>query len=242
MSTHPTNRRLRPRLFDFDYLILTSLRDTLRPVLAELTGTVIDFGCGDKPYRDLCPSAARYVGADLDVSDPADLKIGPDGRVPVQDDSADAVVSFQVLEHVADVPAYLSECLRLLRPGGQLVLSTHGTWVYHPMPGICDDYWRWTAAGLTRTVESFGFGPVNVRGACEGWRAMMQQALIAGGAGTIPAGRPRRLLRQCVSLAANSVTALATRSARDPSRVNGAAPTPAGRTLPICYVLRAWKN
>ncbi|MCI4353616.1 MAG: methyltransferase domain-containing protein [Thermoplasmata archaeon] len=38
--------------------------------------------------------------------------------------SFEAVVSFEVLEHVHDGPAYVSELARLLRPGGLLFLST----------------------------------------------------------------------------------------------------------------------
>jgi hypothetical protein len=35
-----------------------------------------------------------------------------------------------------------------------MLLSTHGTFVYHPDP---DDYWRWTCAGLQRAVREAGF-------------------------------------------------------------------------------------
>jgi SAM-dependent methyltransferase len=55
------------------------------------------------------------------------------------------VVSFQVLEHVWDLDWYLGECWRILRPGGWLLLSTHGVWLYHPHP---TDYRRWTRDGL----------------------------------------------------------------------------------------------
>jgi SAM-dependent methyltransferase len=64
------------------------------------------------------------------------------------------VLSTQVLEHVTDPDVYLSECFRVLRPGGRMLLSTHGLMVYHPDP---DDYWRWTCAGLPRAVRGPGF-------------------------------------------------------------------------------------
>jgi SAM-dependent methyltransferase len=59
-----------------------------------------------------------------------------------------------VLEHVEAPSLYLSECWRVLRPGGRLLLSTHGVFMYHPDP---DDYWRWTCAGLQRVVRAAGF-------------------------------------------------------------------------------------
>ena len=240
------NRRLHPRIFDFDYLILTSLRDVLRPVLADCTGTVVDFGCGDKPYRELFTRADRYVGTDLEVSDPGDLKLLPGGRIPMSDASADAVVSFQVLEHVDDVKTYLSECNRVLKPGGRLVLTTHGIWVYHPMAGICEDYWRWTGAGLRKTVEAYGFARTRLHSACAGWRSTMQQLLLTGGAGTPRRrGLVRKVFRRSTNVVVNCLGALSRDSGPNGSGNAGAAsngsPTPPGHTLPICYVLESWK-
>ena len=96
------------------------------------------------PYRSMLLQAGiRYVGADID--DAGDLLIGPDGRVPLPDGSTDAVMSIQVLEHVEDLDAYCAEIRRLLRVEGTLLLSTHGTWLYHPHPR---DLRRWTRTGL----------------------------------------------------------------------------------------------
>src|SRR4051794_11572632 len=116
-------------------------------------GRVLDYGCADAPYRRLVPAGAEYVAADLPGNPVATIEIASDGTVPVDDASVDAVLSTQVLEHVTDPAAYLRECARVLRPGGRLLLSTHGLMVYHPDP---DDYWRWTCAGLRRAVTQAG--------------------------------------------------------------------------------------
>src|SRR5690606_40957980 len=60
----------------------------------------------------------------------------------------------QVLEHVPDLPRYLMEANRVLKPDGKLILTTHGVWKYHPDPG---DYWRWTSAGMRLQITQFGF-------------------------------------------------------------------------------------
>lgn len=116
-------------------------------------GRVLDFGCADQPYRHLLPAGTHYLGADLPGNAAAEVLIGPDGRLAVPDASVDAVLSTQVLEHVADPAVYLAECARVLKAGGQLLLSTHGMMVYHPDPV---DYWRWTSAGLRRAIEQAG--------------------------------------------------------------------------------------
>lgn len=115
---------------------------------------ILDYGCADLPYRHFFSAGADYVAADLPGNPKATLELEPDGTVPVPDGTFDVVVSTQVLEHVDDPVLYLAEAFRVLRPGGQLLLSTHGIFVYHPDP---DDYWRWTCAGLRRTVENAGF-------------------------------------------------------------------------------------
>ena len=108
--------------------------------------TLVDYGCGNKPYADLFRSKfTHYMGADLPGNAHAELIVGAEGQLPVDDESVDCVFSSQVLEHVADPRIYLGEAHRILRPGGSLVLSTHGVWPYHPDP---TDHWRWTIAGL----------------------------------------------------------------------------------------------
>jgi SAM-dependent methyltransferase len=105
------------------------------------------------PYRPLFEAAGcRYLGADFDGT--PDVAIAPDGRIDVADASADLVVSFQVLEHVRDLGAYFAEIRRVLKPDGRLLLSTHGTWLYHPHP---EDHRRWTREGLIAEMAGYGF-------------------------------------------------------------------------------------
>jgi SAM-dependent methyltransferase len=124
-------------------------------------GRVLDYGCAEMPYRRFFGPDVDLVGADLPGNPWATVRLRPDGTLPVEDAGFDAVLSSQVLEHVTDPATYLRECVRVLRPGGRLLLSTHGIMVYHPDP---DDYWRWTCAGLRRAVEDAGLRVVHFEG------------------------------------------------------------------------------
>jgi SAM-dependent methyltransferase len=114
---------------------------------------VLDIGCGTMPYRPIFRArGAQYIGADIDGT--PDILIDDEGSLGLVDESVDYVVSFQVLEHVRDVPAYLSTIRRVLRNDGRMFISTHGVWPYHPHP---TDFWRWTRDGLRVTLEDAGF-------------------------------------------------------------------------------------
>lgn len=154
----PRPRRLFPRIWQHDWIALSGLRRELDRMmeihrLLESQPTVADFGCGDRPYAALFQNAGcRYIACDLEG--PVDVRIVPGQRLDVADGSVDAVVSFQVLEHVWDIEWYLGECHRILKPGGWLLLSTHGTWLYHPHP---TDFRRWTRPGLEDEIATNGF-------------------------------------------------------------------------------------
>lgn len=124
-------------------------------------GRVLDYGCADMPYRSFFGEGVDYVGADLEGNEEATVTLNDDGSLPVPDASFDAVLSTQVLEHVQDPRLYLTECWRVLRPGGRLLLSTHGIFPYHPDPV---DLWRWTGEGLKCEVQRAGFEVLRFEG------------------------------------------------------------------------------
>ena len=187
------DRRANPRIWDTDWHVLRRQAAAIaavlgNPALALRGACVLDFGCGTRPYEPWFTAAgASYRGADIDGRH--EVAIGEDGRLEAADASADVVASFQVLEHIWDLDTYLGECHRVLKPGGMLLLSTHGNWFYHPHPG---DYRRWTADGLRREVESRGFRIVELRAVVGplAWTSVLRSFGVALAARHIPlAGR-----------------------------------------------------
>jgi SAM-dependent methyltransferase len=147
--------RSQPAIWRTDWLVLRGMARVLRQLAqANLHNgdRLVDLGCGEQPYRALLEQiGVHYTGADIDGG--AEVQIDCDGRTALRPGCADAVLSVQVLEHVEDLDAYCAEIRRLLKDDGALILSTHGTWLYHPHP---DDYRRWTRVGLTTDLARRG--------------------------------------------------------------------------------------
>lgn len=153
-----------PGRFDRAHCVLTLLFEAIRRLVESehlpRGGTLLDYGCGDTPYRTLFETKFEsYVAYDVPGNDKADRVLGPHGEISVDSDSVDCVLSTQVLEHVDEPQRYLREAFRVLNRSGTLVLSTHGVWPYHPHP---TDYWRWTRTGLSRELQKAGFDVVTV--------------------------------------------------------------------------------
>jgi SAM-dependent methyltransferase len=138
-------RRLDPPASDMDQLILLDVLAAVRRFATGVEGAVLDFGSGGAPYRVLFPRVSRYVAADVTPGPGVDVLIAGDGSTGLPDESFDAVLSTQVLEHVADVAGYLREARRVLRPRGRMLVTTHGLFPEHGCP---HDFRRWTAVGL----------------------------------------------------------------------------------------------
>lgn len=166
--------RLRPPFWRHDGYTLDCLQRGIREAVeGTIRGRlsnheralVVDIGAGSAPYRTIFESfGAKYVTCDM-VGDGIDDSALPDitllsgQEIDLRSNSADWVVSFQVLEHVWDLDWYLGECRRILKDDGVLLLSTHGTWLFHPHP---TDFRRWTRDGLREELCSRGFDVVSM--------------------------------------------------------------------------------
>lgn len=153
-SAEYIRQRLNPRPGDLFYLHLSDLLLAVRELIPKNVGRVLDFGCGGSPYRQLF-GPCIYHRADLAGSaTDLDFEYGSESLLSAASTDYDCVLSSQVLEHVLSPRSYLAECYRVLKPGGYLILSTHGLFEDHACP---NDYWRWTVYGLQRLVEEAGF-------------------------------------------------------------------------------------
>lgn len=122
---------------------------------------VIDVGAGDAPYRELFADQV-YVTLDHAESQHTgrvDIVAGAEA-IPVQDDSFDAVLCTQILEHVPEPLIVLRELHRVLRAGGVIIATVPFVWEEHELP---HDYYRYSRAGIDRLLERAGFQEIAVR-------------------------------------------------------------------------------
>ena len=148
----PGEERRHPRRSSPTWAVRAPLAAWLQEqaVVAGTGYRVLDVGCGPTPYYPFfADRASEYVGVDV-VENPAAELRGPVEDIPVEDASFDVVLCTQVREHCDDPWRAVAELRRVTAPGGRVLASTHGTWVYHPSP---QDYWRWTHTGLERLFE-----------------------------------------------------------------------------------------
>ena len=96
---------------------------------------VLDIACGTGYGISLLRSKARFVtGVDIEpqaavyaktqCGENAAVLLGNGLGLPFHDDSFDVISSFETLEHLHDRTGFLSELQRVLRGGGNLILST----------------------------------------------------------------------------------------------------------------------
>jgi len=168
---NPEHVRLRTaaRVTDVDYFHFFDLYDFIRRNATEKPIKILDYGAGPSPYQTCFPGA-DYRKADVIAAPGLHYCIRPDSTVPESDGVFDLVLSTQVVEHVANPQVYFSECFRLLRKGGKLVLTTHGVWEEH---GVPYDFQRWTEQGMRRDLKQAGFHQPEIYKLTCGFRALM---------------------------------------------------------------------
>lgn len=153
-----------------NWLAKKLVNDKVRAHLGLLRGTVIDLGCGARPYEaDILGAADRYIGIDWGNSmhgTHADVIANVAQPLPIRDCAADCVVTFDVLEHVAEPGCMLAESWRILQPGGILMISVPFQWWVHEAPW---DFYRYTRHGLEYLLGKAGFADIQVQAMTGFW-------------------------------------------------------------------------
>lgn len=139
------------------YFARAGLAKAIRRHASALTGKLLDIGCGSKPYQSLF-HVEEYLGLDIDTENSRKRGFADfyyDGNTfPVESESFDSALCNQVLEHVFNPDAFLSEIHRVLKPDGKLLLTVPFVWDEHEQPF---DYARYSSFGLEALLDKNGF-------------------------------------------------------------------------------------
>lgn len=112
-----------------------------------IKGRVLENGCGIGMYLDhLAPHAGTLIGLEYDFERASEAHKRSDAvicaageRLPFRDRSFDLVLSHEVLEHVQDDRSAVQEMVRVLNPGGRIVIFAPNRGYPFETHGI---YWR----------------------------------------------------------------------------------------------------
>lgn len=160
---------------------------------------LLELGAGANTLldRDALPAQVHYLTMDLATFDDSQRHFVADvaESIPVRSGSVDVLVSCELIEHIYDTEAFLTECARVLRPAGHLVLTTpnlaalqdrlaflrgrsprqvsplHPYLRFHIRP--------FTRRSLDAAVTASGFGEIRVRSNYVVWRSRSDRKIRA---------------------------------------------------------------
>jgi ubiquinone/menaquinone biosynthesis C-methylase UbiE len=148
----------------WSFYVNSTTRETLARLQMRPTDWVLDVGCGTGEL--LTRLAAKYPASKLAGLDPVpemlnvakgklsadvDLRVGWANSLPWGDGTFDVVVSCNMFHYVTHPVAAIREMERVLRPGGQLVITD---WCDDYLAcRVCNLYLRWTSHAHYKTYR-----------------------------------------------------------------------------------------
>lgn len=144
------------------YYLTLHIKELLREF--NIKGSILDIGCGNKPFESYFKSVNKYVGIDfksysknkdMENSSPDfyfDSNYTKSLDLPFEKESFDNCVSFQVLEHHPNPQKLISEMYRVTKRGGYILLTVPFLGGIHEEP---NDYQRFTKYGLIKLLKPY---------------------------------------------------------------------------------------
>lgn len=126
---------------------------------------LLDAGAGNFRFKDLLKEK-DYTYESQDFSQVFDQAssgkhtyVCDISNIPVEPSRFDVIVCTQVLEHLPDPLGAIQELSRILKPGGELFLTTN---LLFPIHGAPYDFFRFTNFGLDHLCNESGFSKINI--------------------------------------------------------------------------------
>jgi len=96
----------------------------------------------------------------------------------IPDNSYASIVATGLLEHMKDPARLISECHRILKPGGKVYFSASSVFSVHRGP---DDYFHVTQFGMKELMETRSWKELDIRGSCNPFKTvgiLLQRILL----------------------------------------------------------------
>ena len=135
--------------FEYGYSSKEEILDNMNPNLKEIIvenkdKVICDIGCGcGRNLLFASEYASKLIGIDLSEeslsfakkfvkSENMELKLGDNLDIPLESNFSDLVISDGVCHHTGDTVGAFKECVRILKPGGDLYLAVYKKYRYYP--------------------------------------------------------------------------------------------------------------
>ncbi|MCO6488156.1 MAG: methyltransferase domain-containing protein [Phaeodactylibacter sp.] len=112
------------------------LHETIISEVSGETAGILDAGCGNAwVAQHFCPKGISVCSMDISTVNPQRALerypysnhygvVADAYRLPFRDGAFDCVIASEIIEHVPDPGGFIGSLLRVLRPGGQLIITT----------------------------------------------------------------------------------------------------------------------
>ena len=146
------------------YFLRRQLFKNIRSLAPRLKGKLLDFGCGRIPYEQLF-TVDEYIGIDMEQTGHehtlSKVDVYYDGKtIPFPNEHFDSIFCSEVFEHIFNLDEVIPEIKRVLKRGGQILVTVPLCWNEHETPY---DFGRYTSFGIKHVMEKHGFEATEVR-------------------------------------------------------------------------------
>jgi len=144
------------------YFARKGLYKNISELIPNLSGRLLDIGCGSRPYESLC-CVDEYIGLEIDDEgnrNHSQADFFYNGKtIPFNNNYFDSILSNQVFEHVFNPHDFLKEINRVMKKDGLLLLTVPFVWDEHEQPY---DYARYSSFGISHILNENSFEVVTI--------------------------------------------------------------------------------
>lgn len=180
INSLPVNADFNPSVFNSYYLIRRNILKGIYENKHYMSGRLLDFGCGSKPYKALFDKVTDYVGLDFNNEghshENEEIDFFYDGKtIPFEPESFDCILSTEVFEHIFNLEELLKELNRVLKNNGYVLITCPFVYPEHETPY---DYARYTHFALKDLLQKNGFETILLDKKGNALETICQQLII----------------------------------------------------------------